>query len=259
MTVVHRPGAVYRRQGFTLIELLVVIAIISILASMLIPALARAKSQALVTRCLSNQRQVSLGLQMFADDHHGMLPGSDSIAGGGVGQLVTFRGGASNLPPSALVRLAYLPNSQVFVCPETVHARRFEQQMNEIYGWKVAFHYKFNVDFVGTKLSESDSELPALTSSANPRQDDPAWRARRLTDAALQPAHTILGGDCVGATDVTSTVGSPRPNSPSTIFFSAAHGMHRRTIVQYADGHVERTEVLEPIPEFFYIGGVPTQ
>ncbi len=118
-----RPGS----RGFTLIEMLVVIGIISILASLLMPALVQAKKQANRVKCLNHLRQISLALTLYADDHGGQFPPR------------------RRQPDTWVVRLLpYYVSPKILQCPSDAFSSDRSYVIN---GWN---------DYFESKLSEQD-------------------------------------------------------------------------------------------------------
>jgi prepilin-type N-terminal cleavage/methylation domain-containing protein len=125
LSPVWRPAA--KRSAFTLIELLVVIAIIAILAAILFPVFAQAREKARQTSCLSNMKQLALGIITYSQDYDEMFP------------LATNEVNLTN-PAVAPVNLfdvtwvnftqSYIKNLNIFICPSVKDFRQAPGRRN---------------------------------------------------------------------------------------------------------------------------------
>ena len=119
------------RNGFTLIELLVVIAIIMILAAILFPVFMQARDMGRRAACLSNMKQLGMGVQMYSQDYDNSLPGStDGVDGEGkAGGWVYYSLFGTPLDPANfdVTRgsiYTYIKNDQVYICPSDSYGRK---------------------------------------------------------------------------------------------------------------------------------------
>lgn len=210
-----------RRKAFTLIELLVVVAIISILASILFPVFARARENARRASCMSNLKQIGLGVMMYVQDYDGTYPREQFSPSSGTVYWTN-------------VVQPYIKSTQVFRCPSL--GGYYASHPSTLYG-----SYGASTNIIAYS-GYGPNKISSVTAPATTYMimDAPQWRFRpnRLDDNPTNPEFIPGIGEVRGLTAATC------PNSDTDFndrFRSQC--MNARHLgglnMAFADGHVK--------------------
>ena len=210
-----------RRRGFTLIELLVVIAIIAILAAILFPVFARAREKARQTSCLSNVKQTSLAMQMYAQDYDETWPIAYYYSAGWADEYawdfhLNYGSGTHSL---GLIG-PYTKNEQINACPS---AKSLAGAGRPYTG------YAYNTTYIGHGQLETVPQAASLGEVERPSEtvllcDSAYW--------AAWPSPGIAGNNYLRS-----------PNDPFRAMYGTGPNVHFRhngtANVAYCDGHAK--------------------
>jgi len=213
------------RKGFTLIELLVVIAIIAILAAILFPVFAKARARARSISCLSNMKNLAMGIHMYTGDYDGCFP------------MTTGNGENAweNGPPNIVTGvLPYVGNSwALFRCPNDNVPREGYHACT--YGFRRAiFGYKYPGQSVVNSLNMDDIKAPAgLVLNA----ELSGWMISGW------PQYSTVESVPMSYADMFYRVGSD--GIPTRLTFHHPEG--KRGNFNFADGHAKAIDMSLPV------------
>ena len=245
-------------QGFTLIELLVVIAIIAILAAILFPVFAQVREKARQTACLSNLRQIGLGLSMYVQDNDERFPGA-------LQPNPTINGGTDQREPLDRQLDPYVKNDKLWFCPSDHQPRVSAAAGNGLSFWDESYRAKAlprSYTYVAQIATDqaNGTDINTGLSSYNPPGGLPG-RTGIAIAAVDQPSNTIALAEIWPAQNYAATdssyVGSPSgsiftncdlwklagrtPNGAAGTAMSLPNACTAHNYKQPTDGHASKT------------------